>query len=567
VIVTAPTARIKDVEALIQQLDTTPMVSGDLRVIHLKFADAAVVAKIIEDMFKPKDNDNGGGRFPFIIFNPFAQQQQNKGIKINVTSDERTNTLLVTAPTEMLDVIEHVSRELDADPTTEDAFFIYHLRNGQAQHLEYTLNVLFGNITPQGGQPQQQQPQQYANQNGLGQDAFSNRTTNTSNSLSNTSSSSNRNGANNRLGGGLGGLRGLSAPLQQAINELTGKVLVVADPDTNALLVTTASKYERQVRKIIEVLDQPVPQVLIKVLIAEVTHDNSDDLGLDFSVLNTRASGNGQKIGSTFGNAAAGAANGGLVVSVLESQVQATLHALATAGKLDVLSRPYILASDNQQASITVGQIVPFVTESRLDTNNNTINTVQYRDIGIILDVTPHINPDGLVILDVEPQISSFSETTVQLSPGVNSPVFQQRAASSRVGILNGQTIVIGGMMQDQKTATLQKVPLIGDVPLLGLLFQRNQVQKTKTELLIFLTPHVAQAPQALQPMSADESRGLRLTPSAVSPGTFEDHLRGMERGSAGSTPQTQPSEPQSPVNSIDLTTPADSGEPAPGEK
>src|SRR5262249_46404369 len=159
---------------------------------------------------------------------------------------------------------------------------------------------------------------------------------------------------------------------------------------------------------------------------------------------------------------------------------------------------------------LTVGQIVPFITESRLDTNNNTVNTIQYQNIGIILQVTPHINPDGLVIMDVAPTISALTDTTVQISNGVTAPIFQNRSAQSRVGIKDSQTIVIGGLMQDQKTQTLEKVPLLGDIPLLGLAFQRNQVKKTKTELLIFLTPHVAAAPEALRSMSADEVKGLK---------------------------------------------------------
>jgi general secretion pathway protein D len=239
----------------------------------------------------------------------------------------------------------------------------------------------------------------------------------------------------------------------------------------------------------------------------------------------------------------------GLVVNLLESNVTATLHALAIRGKLDVLSRPYILASDNQDATITVGQSVPFITDVRFDQNNNPISTVEYRDIGILLDVTPHINPDGLVIMDVTPEISSMTNSQIQLTPGVSSPVFQKRNASSRVNILDGQTIVIGGLMQDQNTATLTKVPVLGSLPLIGLLFQRNEVEKTKTELLIFLTPHVAQMPTKLAPMSTDEEKGLRLTPDAVAPGVFQEHMQGMQRGGV---PQTQPTPATSPVDSIE---------------
>src|SRR5205085_7069263 len=129
----------------------------------------------------------------------------------------------------------------------------------------------------------------------------------------------------------------------------------------------------------------------------------------------------------------------------------------------------------------------------RTTETGQTINTIQYQDIGIILNVTPHINEDGLVIMDVAPEVSSLTGTTVPISENASAPVFAKRSAQSRVGIKDGQTIVIGGLMEDRKTSTLSKVPLLGDVPGLGLLFQRRQTTKTKTELLIFLTPHVAQ--------------------------------------------------------------------------
>ena len=305
--------------------------------------------------------------------------------------------------------------------------------------------------------------------------------------------------------------------------------------------MTTVTKYADQVKQIIHELDRPVAQVLIKVLIAEVTHDRTDDLGLDFSGLNVRASGNGTSVIQNLGNAAANTANGGLAVAVIEKNFTATLHALSTANKLDVLSRPYILTSDNQEATITIGNEVPFITNTRQTDTGQTINTIQYQDIGIILDVTPHINQDGLVIMDVTPEISEQTGNGVSIAQGVTAPIFSKRSSSSRVGIADGQTIVIGGLFQDQKTTTITKVPLLGDLPYIGAAFTRYQNDRTKTELLIFLTPHVALQPGALQPMSADELRGTVLTPNAVGPGVFQDYQRGMQRGGSGVRPSTQP--------------------------
>jgi general secretion pathway protein D len=309
--------------------------------------------------------------------------------------------------------------------------------------------------------------------------------------------------------------------------------------------VASSTKFEDRIKQIITQLDRPVAQVLIKVLIAEVSHDNSNDLGIDWSVLNTRPSGNGEVFSQSVGTAAnasaaglASAGTGGLVVNVLESNINATLIALAQENRLDVLSRPYILATDNQIASITVGQEVPFITNSQITDTGQTLNSIQYQDIGIILDVTPHINPDGLVTLDVSPQISQLTSQTIPITTGVNAPVFDLRSADSRVSIKDGQTIVIGGMMQDTKTTTTRKIPLLGDIPIIGQLFRQDTLDKKKTELLIFLTPHVAMQPDRLLSMSQEEvSKGTVLTTQAVDPGTYQEHMKAMQLGGTSTYP------------------------------
>ena len=516
----------------------------DLRLFQLRYADAWSVARMLEDVFKPKDDS--GPRFPFFIFSDMAQPQA-KSSKINITSDDRTNSVIVTATPEILKVIERMIQQLDANPATEDTLFIYHLRNGQAQNLEFVLNILFGNITPPNQAPQDGQPPQpgMARQDGQSDNEFG--------GPGNSRARDRRNRAYNRRNDRFNrpGMPRVSPLIAQAINELTGRVFVVAEPDTNSLLVTTATKYQKQVRQIIEDLDRPVPQVLIKVLVAEVKHDNSADLGVDFSVLNRRESGRGQTIASRFGNAGLST---GLIVSVLESNLTATLHALAQEDKLDVLSRPYILASDNQLANILIGQSIPFITDTRITESGQQINTVQYRDIGLSLNVTPHINPDGVVILDVVPEVSQLTSQTVPISNTTFAPVIAKRSAESRIAVRDGHTVVIGGLMEDRRTANNNKIPILGDIPLIGpFLFGRNQTTKSKTELLIFLTPHVAQRPESLQGMSSDETGGTRLTPRAVQPGTFQEHMEGMRRGQG---PGVQTTQPVDPVNSIDLSAP-----------
>jgi general secretion pathway protein D len=549
-VITAPTETLKGILDIVKTLDGNPASSSTIKVFQLKFADAEAAVKLITTIFK-SDEAPGSANIATGVA-PVAKVQgvseQASKIKVSAAADDRTNTLVVSAPMETMRIVEGIIRDLDSNPAADQAIFIYKLKNGQSQDLEPVLNAVFGNSTSSTGSGQRpyrtQQISSSSNTGLSGGSAFGSGSMSRSGRGLGQGLPGPGNASLNTIGGSYASSNSPAASLSQsaahAAGELSGQVSIVAESDTNSLIISTAAKYMDRVKAVIDELDRPVPQVLIKVLIAEVSHDNSEDLGVDFSVLNQRASGNGEKAGTNFD---APAVTGGLVVSFLEKNVSMTLRALATAGKLDVLSRPYILASDNQLASITVGQEVPFITDTRTTDLGQTINTIQYQDIGIILNVTPHINNEGLVILDVAPEISQLTGTTVPISEVVNAPVFAKRSAQSRVGIRDGQTIVIGGLMEDRKTSTVQKVPILGDIPLLGQLFRRTQISKTKTELLIFLTPHVAQQPDALKPMSADEMKGTTLTPRAVGPGTFEDHMRGMQRGATQPTslPTAQP--------------------------
>ncbi|MBN2130199.1 MAG: type II and III secretion system protein, partial [Sedimentisphaerales bacterium] len=208
-------------------------------------------------------------------------------------------------------------------------------------------------------------------------------------------------------------------------------------------------------------------------------------------------------------------------------------------GKLNILSRPYILTSNNQTATITVGQEVPYATGESLTTGQSQ-TTTEYRDIGIILEVTPSINPEGLVNMIVKPEISSQTGEQVQISENLALPVFSTRTSETKVAIRNGQTIVIGGLIQDQTTETERKIPLLGDVPILGHLFKRTIIGKDKTELLIFLTPHVAQDALALTPISeAERARSTLLDDETVAE-IFKKHMEAMESNA-------KPTEPNSP--------------------
>jgi general secretion pathway protein D len=285
----------------------------------------------------------------------------------------------------------------------------------------------------------------------------------------------------------------------------------------------TSSKNYEKIKPILDELDKPIGQVLIKVLFAEITHNSDVDLGTEFSMLNLRSGGDQTSTQTIFGEP-----DTGLFINNISGDLDVTLHALQDTGKLNILSRPYILTSNNQTATITVGQEVPYATGESLTTGQSQ-TTTEYRDIGIILEVTPSINPDGLVNMTVKPEISSQTGEQVQISENLALPVFSTRTSETKVAIRNGQTIVIGGLIQDQTTETISKVPLLGDIPILGHLFKRTQVGKDKTELLIFLTPLVAPDALALTPISDAERARSNLLDDKTVADIFKKHMDAME--------------------------------------
>jgi len=292
--------------------------------------------------------------------------------------------------------------------------------------------------------------------------------------------------------------------------EVPGDAVIQYDPETNSIIIITDEETNTEISRVIETLDKPVPQVLIKVLFLEVTHTSGLDLGVEGSYQFTTGD---TEILTDFDLASA--TTGGFY-RIVDEDFQATLYTLATQGKLEVLSRPSVLTRNNETAMITIGQEVPFITNSRITDNGQTINTVQYEDIGIILEVTPHITAERLVELEVSPEISTLTAETVPISDTVDARVIAKRSAETRVVVADGKTVVIGGLMEDQETESVRKVPILGDIPVLGFFFRRTIKEKSKTELLIFLTPTVIESVAALDKLTLDERKSTELTPGAL---------------------------------------------------
>jgi general secretion pathway protein D len=187
----------------------------------------------------------------------------------------------------------------------------------------------------------------------------------------------------------------------------------------------------------------------------------------------------------------ANAVKNGFTTALTGGDTTFILKALKEQSKLEVLSRPQIVTADNKPASINVGQRVPLITDSRVTVQGDTINSFRYEDIGVNLTVTPKISADGFVKLELGTTNSSLASSDVKINASATVPVINQRRANTTVSVLNGQTIIIGGLIGTQEDRRVRRIPVLGEIPYLGAAFRSTKVSKEKRELLIFLTPQI----------------------------------------------------------------------------
>jgi type II secretion system protein D len=328
------------------------------------------------------------------------------------------------------------------------------------------------------------------------------------------------------------------------------QVNIVADTDSRKVILQASPRYFANVRRIIEELDEAPSQVMIQAMIAEVTLDGRIEYGfeavgqdLSFTKAQTAPGigpGHDVVVGTDVG-AAGGAGPAGFVFSLHGEDFNLLLRAFNSDGKLQVLCRPQIMARDNAEANIQIGQRVPFPTGSNIspDTGNIT-TTIQYEDVGVILKVTPHINPEGYVNLEVEPEISSISTSNVQISQGLSAPIFNKNSAKTIVTIKDGETVVIGGLITKRKDHRENKVPFLGDIPLLGLAFKSITDTETRSELLIILTPKLVDTVDKARAISVEERDILELVPKEIRESRLMGKLR-QEFDEEGFPITTQP--------------------------
>ncbi len=314
------------------------------------------------------------------------------------------------------------------------------------------------------------------------------------------------------------------------------EVIVVSEPSTNNLIVSATPKYFQEIKKIIDELDKRPAMVLIQVLIAQVTLTDDEQFGIELGLqdgllFDRSAAGPPINPGYAFnnnplGNSANGPAGqlttnnaplvgtqglsnfalnradptlgfGGLVLSASSESVNLLLRALKQNQRIEVLSRPQVMTMDNQLALVWVGQQVGILNGSTSAAAGQQVNTVTQQLVGLILQVTPRVSEDGVVVMAID-AIKSAVGSEAQGTPitAVNGqlirqPPINQTQVQTTVSALDGQTIILGGLITKDKTDVHRKVPWIGDVPVLGRLFRFDSVHNERDELLIILTPHI----------------------------------------------------------------------------
>jgi len=499
-IITDTAANIRRVLDIVKLVDVEVAVD-ELQIIPLRHSDAQELAQLLNQMFSTGRLRTGVGAVapgaptpppplpgapvpPAIPPSPTTPTADRPLI----VAERRSNSLVIHARKAEMDTIRKLIEKLDVDIYGGQRVFIYFVENTKAKDLAATLDAIYGRPGRTGVQTTQPR-------------------------------------VPSQTPGGLptGGLTTPppppivpgpasfpigSGPLGEAA-AVAADLRFIADEVTNAIIVTTYPRLWRDIEDTIKKLDRMARQVLIEVLAAEVTLTDDTKLGIEwalrsgkFTFTNTQnPAGTLPSLPPTSIIPGAGSLGGGTVLPVgfnmftfVAKEFIAALNALASENKVNVLSSPSIMTSENKKAIINVSTSVPIVTSQQVpvaaggSTGNSITQAVEYKDAGIILTVTPRIGEQGTVALDIKQEVN---EVGAPEPPPINSPRFTKREAETSVVLLNNQTLVLGGLIQNKRTFIRTGIPLLNRIPVLGYLFGSTEEKIEKTELLLLVTPRV----------------------------------------------------------------------------
>jgi general secretion pathway protein D len=494
----------------------------ELQVIPIKNADAQELSVLLNQMFATGRLRTGAAALGLPVAPPPAPGApatprpagtdggQGADRAPLIVAERRSNSLVIHARKQEIETILQLIAKLDVDIYGGQRVFIYFVEFSKAKDLAATLEAIYGRAAAQGTRSPVAPP---------GAPPLGAQSPLTSQAPYTLPSST------PRLGG-AGALEGEGG--QAALGDLR----FIADEVTNAIIVTTYPRRWKDIGETIKTLDRLARQVLIEVLVAEVVLTDDTKLGIEWAVrsgkftfTNTQNSAGATPTPPSPGiiQSAALLAPGFNMFAFAAGEFIAALNALATENRVNVLSSPSIMTSENKKAVINVSQSVPIVTSQQVpvsaggNTGNSITQTVEYKDAGIILTVTPRIGEHGTVALDVRQEVNDVGENE---PPPINSPRFSKREAETSVVLLNNQTLVLGGLIQSKRTRIRTGIPFLSRIPVLGYLFGSTEEKIEKTELLLLITPRVigtaldaARVTEQMRKVTPELEQSFRLAP------------------------------------------------------
>ncbi|WP_312300967.1 type II secretion system secretin GspD [Diaphorobacter nitroreducens] len=511
--------------------------ASDVEVIPLQHAIATDLAPLVSRLIE------GGSATATGTAQGVAQGQTDNSFKTTLLAEPRSNALIVRAANPArVALVRSLVAKLDqpAAPGSSAAsgnIHVVYLKNADAVKLATTLRAALGSAggsgTSSGG--------------GTGTGNLSGGLTRTGASgLGQTSGLGNSTNASGNAGGlgssGLGTGQGSSGS-SDANQPSTGGI-IQADPTTNSLIISAPEPLYRQIRAVIDKLDGRRAQVLIESLIVEVSANKVAEFGIQWQgVLGNYGStlgvlGNNSSVaGRNILDLALAAATGN-VTSIANAKPAAGMNLavapringkyylgalanfLENTGDANVLSTPNLLTLDNEEAQIIIGNNVPFVTGSYANTGGsggavNPFTTVERKDVGLMLRVRPQINENGTVKLTMYQEVSKVAESTLS---NANGPSTSKRSIESTVLVDDGSVIVIGGLLEDSYALGQDKVPVMGDLPVVGGLFRNEKRTRQKTNLMVFLRPMVIRDSATSDALMVDRYEAIRALQQSTQP-------------------------------------------------
>ena len=547
VIISDAASNVNRLYRIIKQLDTEGA-EQVIEVIPIEYANAEMLAEMIEQLFqeglKSSVMQSAARRFSSSRSSrrtsrsrssraTSSRYKQPSSTNIpsqtipNIIADARTNSLIVKSSSYGIKRVQEIVNKLDRPlPGGEGKIHVIYLQNADAEEMAATLSELATGGTGGVGSSRRNTQRGSTRNTGLGRNT---RAGQISSALGGRMGNTGRNSASGR-----GGIAQTSGRL---FADFDGAVRVTADPPTNSLVIIASNRDYKILKEVIDKLDIPRRQVFVEAVIMEITMDRGLDLGFEFRSTNNDGSDGIQVIGGTnYGGIteaaanplgvagfAIGAADGTMTYNGTEyPNIGALFRAMQTDKDVNVLSTPNILTMDNEEAEIVVADNIPFVTGQIFSANNsNPTTTIERKDVGITLRITPQINESDFIRLDIYQESSQVTDSPEGLAAAQVGVTTSKRTTQNLVVVKNQQTVILGGLMKDIVSTIEAEIPVLGDIPILGYLFKSSKKRVEKTNLLIFLTPYVIKNAADLEEVTRMSNERMRV---------FRDKMRSTNK-------------------------------------